>query len=108
MKERGGRCLVCVVGEGALRKVLFSTRQEGFDKWAMACSRRGYCELREIESDARSNSVFDQEPTVSGLTKNLFIFGQTTNQKKSRKRGQDGHRKLGYEKKGGGGGGGIN
>ena len=48
---------MCVVGEGALRKVLFSTRQEGFDKWAMACSRRGYCELREIESDARSNSA---------------------------------------------------
>ena len=90
---------MCVVGEGALRKVLFSTRKEGFGKWAMACSRRGYCELREIESDAHSNSVFDRRTNVISdvWTKNKQVFAPFRG-----KGGKKGHRKLGSEKREGG------
>ena len=48
---------VVLVGEGALRKVLFSTRKEGFDKWAMACSRREYCELPINVPESESDSI---------------------------------------------------
>ena len=49
---------VVLVGEGALRKVLFSTRKESFGKWAMTCSRREYYELPiNVPAESESDSI---------------------------------------------------
>ena len=78
--------MVCVKGyEGERRKVPgVRSRRRGFEKQRFFSRRdkkaltsglwhaREYCELREIESDARSNSVFDRRTNVISdvLTKN--------------------------------------
>ena len=71
---------VVLVGEGALRKVLFSTRKGSFDKLAMACSRREYCELPINVPESESDSI--QVPVLSNvLSKTNVISGLSFDQK---------------------------